>query len=99
MVKVTLKTLLIVTLVNTLMASLVVLVEDLVRIAFANVRITVIPQFAKFIGKNFGLKLYIHGKNRVLLLSRMYPVTLSLVKRHLFHPHPFLNTVWAVVVM
>ena len=83
MVKVTFKPLIMVTLVNTLMASLVVLVVDLVRIAFANARITVIPQFAKFIGKILGSRSTVVPSNSINSQT----------------PYPFLNTVWAVVVM
>ena len=76
MVKFILVTLLMDTLVNTLMTFLVILVVDLVRIDFANERITVIPQFVKFIGKNFGLTFHIHGSDHVLISLRKNPVTL-----------------------
>ena len=76
MVKVTLVTLLIITLVNILMASLVVLAMDLVHISYANERITVIAQFAQFIDKNFRLTFHIHRKDRVLLSSQWCPVFL-----------------------
>ena len=56
-----------VTLVSFLMASLVVLVVDLIRIYFANKKLSVTQQFSPFIGKDFGFIFPRGGKNLALL--------------------------------
>ena len=99
MVKITLVTLLMVALVNFLMASLVALVVTLLHISFANAKIVVITQLVKFIDTNFELTFPRQEKNLVLILSRRFPLVLSLATRHLLSVHLLLNTVYAMVVI
>ena len=99
MVKITLVILLMVTLVNFLMASLVALVVTLLHISFANTKIIVITQLVKFIDRNFGITFPRQEKNLVLILSRRFPLVLSLTTRHLLSVHLLLNTVYAMVVI